>query len=368
MQRSLFFLFLLFISKKSLSQVLNDIEALNKIKEGITYIYNMEFTKAQSIYGYLINKYADHPACDIYNAIIIYWKNYPLIPEKPASKDFERILKNAINKVEAKYKINPENPENIICGIGSYGLLLLYYSDNGITNQVINYSISGYKYVNRSFKFLNEYPDFYFVTGLYNYYIEAYPQKHPIYKPVTIIFPSGDKEIGLKHLKIATKKAIFLKAEAYNFLSNIYLNFELNYKEALEYTKELYNLYPNNDVFLFNYIKMLLINKDYKKALELTEKLSNENFENKFFLGQYLLYKAIIYEKYYKNYNEAEIYYQKSYNVFSLFNPFANELTSYSLFGLSRISQNHLNDIKSAKIYRKNAEKLCKYKHITFDD
>jgi len=362
-------LLVLFVDvKKIKSQILQDTNTLEKIKEGITYIYNRKFTKARSIYGYLISKYPDHPACDIFNAMIIYWKEYPLIPDKPASKEFERTLKNAVNKVEAKFKINSENPENIICGIGSYGLLLLYYADNGLSNQVINYSINCYKYVNRSLKYLDKYPDFYFVSGLYNYYIEAYPQKHPIYKPVKLFFPSGDKEVGLKYLKIATRKAIFMKAEAYNFLSNIYLNFEFKYKEALETLKELYLEFPDNDVFLFNYIKMLLINKDYKQALEYLEKLYKENFENKFFLGQYLLCKAILYEKYFKNYIEAENNYQQSYSIFSSYGTFATELTAYSLYGLSRIAQKSLNNTKLSKVYRNNAEKLCKYKHINFDD
>jgi len=349
------------------AQILENPEVVEKIKKGISYIYNMDFVNAQNIYGYLIANYPNHPACDIFNAMIIYWKNYPLIPDKPASKEFERILKNAINKVEDRYKIDSENPENIICGIGSYGLLLLYLNDNGFTNQVINYSLSCFKYVNRSFKYLNKYVDFNFVVGLYNYYIEAYPEKHPIYKPIKLILPSGNKETGLKQLTIAAKNAIFIKAEAYNFLSFIYLNFESNYKEALECTKELYLLYPENDVFLFNYIKMLLITKDYKKAMEFTEKLHKENSNNKFFLGQYLLCKAIINEKYLNNYQEAEAYYQKSFNIFSLYGTFANELISYSLFGLSRIAQNFSKDFKAAKVYRKNAEKLCKYKHITFD-
>ena len=62
------------------------------------------------------------------------------------------------------------------------------------------------------------YPDFYFFTGLYNYYREAYPEAHPIYKVLAFLFPRGDREKGSAELQNAGANSIMLKAEAYSFL------------------------------------------------------------------------------------------------------------------------------------------------------
>ena len=63
------------------------------------------------------------------------------------------------------------------------------------------------------------YSDFYFFTGVYNYYREAYPEAYPVYKPLALLFPKGSKTKGLEDLLIASKNSIFLKAEAFSFLS-----------------------------------------------------------------------------------------------------------------------------------------------------
>ena len=66
------------------------------------------------------------------------------------------------------------------------------------------------------FDLMHKNPEFYYTTGLYNYYREQYPESHPGYKTVVWVLAGGDKEKGLQLLHKASKEALFTKTEATN--------------------------------------------------------------------------------------------------------------------------------------------------------
>ncbi len=204
----------------------------------------------------------------IIKGLLTYWENYPLTVTSPQRQSYEKEMLHAIELCEKKSHPDDE-AEYLLCNLGARGMLLLFYADNDLSMNVISMASNTYQLVKRTFDLTDVYADFYFFTGLYNYYREAYPESHPVYKPLALLFPKGDKAKGLKELKIASKNAIILKAEAYSFLNGIYMNFENNFREAEFYSKSLYELYPNNTAYLTEYIKNLLLIKEYDRAEEM---------------------------------------------------------------------------------------------------
>jgi hypothetical protein len=270
-------------------------------------------------------------------------------------------MQNAIDICEKKPE-HEKDPEYLLSNIGARGLLLLYYADNDLTGDVIKVASSTYQYVKQSFNFTHTYADFYFVTGLYNYYREAYPDAHPVYKPVAMLFPRGDKIKGLKEMQIASRDAIVLKAEAFSFLAGIYISFENNFQQAYQFSKALHDLYPKNVQYTAVYIKNLLLVKRFSEAETLIRK-SREHGQNQYFMAQLSILNGIVQEKKYNSIKQAQNEYVRGIKEIEAFGTFGNEFAAYGYFGLSRISQ----DKHQKKAFRKKAMELAAFKNVNFD-
>lgn len=362
---SVAFIFLLLTGNLLQAQILKDTAAFNLIRKGVAYIYNLQFNDAQYVYQKIKAAYPEHPVTYAFKGMITYWESYPMLPSSPKRFSFENDMKHAIELCE-KVHSKEHEAEYTLASIAARGLLLLYYADNELNMDVISLASSTYKYVKLSFDYTDVYPDFYFVTGLYNYYREAYPEAHPVYKPLAMLFPKGDMKAGLKELQIAGRNAIFLKAESYSFLTGICISFENDFQQAYHYSKTLYELFPNNTQFLAVYIKNLLLVKRYSEA-ENIMKTSRTKVRNTFYQAQLSVFNGILYEKKYRDLKSAREYYLKGINDASAFGEYADEIMAYAYFGLSRISETN-NDKQNQKAYRKKATELADYENVNFDE
>lgn len=348
------------------TQLLQDPTTYAKIKAGVDHIYNFEFAEAESVYRYLQSRYPNHSIPYLFKGLIIYWQNFPITPDSPGSNAFVRTLEKSYGLAEQRFKIDENDAENLLSGLGAVGLLLLYFADNGLARSVISLAPETYKFVMRSFEFTDVYYDFYFITGLYNYYREAYPEAHPIYRPVVIFFPHGDKKLGLRQLKMASDSSLFLKAESNAFLAGIYQSFELKPTTACHFSKKLAYRYRRNTEFRTDYIRDLLILKNYTEAEKLLEKMSNPS-GNSYLQAQMDILNAIIFEKKYKNDKKAEKLYLSGIRKAEVYKDYGHEYMAYAYFGLSRISKRS-GELKQMKKYRKTALDMAHYEHINFDE
>jgi len=244
-------------------------------------------------------------------------------------------------------------------------MLLLYYADNGLSMEVIPLTTSTYQYIRHSFDYTSVFSDFYFFTGLYDYYREVYPDAYPVYKALAFLFPKGDRNKGFKDLQTAAKSSIVLKAEAASFLYTICLSYEDDFQQASSYTKSLHKQYPANIQYLAACIKNLLLIKQYEEAEKLMLK-SDTTIKNPYFETQQCIFKGILQEKKYHNTELARQYYEQGINNISQFGVFGNEYSAYAYFGLSRISDNN-GDKHGKKTYRKKALELADFKKIDFN-
>ena len=355
-----------FLSMTSLhGQILKDTNSINLLKRGVDYIYNFQFDNARAVTQKLKQSYSGHPVEYLLTGMMTYWENYPLIPSSQASVSYKNDMQNCIRLCEETSNTS-DYPEYLLANLGARGMLLMYYADNNISEDVFSLATSTYRYIRQSFDYTSFHSDFYFFTGLYNYYREAYPDAHPIYKLLAIFFPKGDREKGLMEMQIAVKKSIMLKAESSFFLTHIYINFENDYQQAYVYSKLLHDLYPANLQYLAYYIRNLLLIKKYDEAENLVI-LSDGITGNSFFRAQLTIFNGILQEKKYHNIARARKNYQKGLSDISVFGYYGNEYAAYACFGLSRIFD--LADDKSNKrIYRKKALELTDYKNVNFDE
>jgi hypothetical protein len=352
-------------SLTSNAQMLRDSTSLNLVRKGIECIYNFRFKEADEVCKKLNNTYPEHPVIYLLQGMKIFWENYPVIPSSASRSSYEANLRKCIELCEdSKRKAN--DPEYLLAELSARGLLLLFYSDNNMSNDVIPLATSTYQYIMRSFDYTSAYSDFFFFTGLYNYYRETYPEVYPIYNIVTFLLPKGDKVKGLKELNIVAKNSIFLKAEATSFLSGIYSSFENDFSKATDYSKSLHELYADNLQYLAIYTKNLLLIKKYDEAekhiISASEKYANSSFYN----AEFTILTGILHEKKYHNSEMAEKYYSEGIKKLEAFGHIGNEFSAYAYFGLSRVSDISV-DKKARKTFRKKALEIADFKNITFD-
>lgn len=346
------------------AQLLRDSTILNLVKKEIDCIYNLQFSEAKDLYTKIITAYPEHPVVYLIKGMMTYWENYPLLNSSPSKVSFEEDLRQCIKATEKN--ANPENEaEYLLANLSARGFLLMYYSDNNLVMEVIPLASSSYKYMRQSFDFTPVCTDLYYFTGVYNYYIEAYPKAYPVYKPLTLMFPSGDMKEGLSQLNTAATKSVVLRAESAFILTYIYENFENNFYQAHTYSGALHKLYPENLRFLAYYIKNLLLLKSYDEADKIIESPDTKK-TNSYFMAQLLIFKGILAEKKYLDNKAAEQYYNQGIREISPFGEYGSEFAAYGYFGLSRISAAE-GDKHSSQLYRKEALRLADFKKINFD-
>jgi hypothetical protein len=293
-----------------------------------------------------------------------YWENYPLLHNSPSHVSFEEDMRECIRLSELNDK-KEDRAEYLLSDLCARGMLLLFYDDNDLIMEVTPLTISTYKYLRRAFDYTSGCTDLYYFTGLYNYYREEYPKTYPVYKSLAFLFPPGDIDGGIKQLQTAALSAIVLRAEASIVLIGAFLGFENNLSESTIYCKTLYENYPENGLYLEDYVRNLLLMKRYDEAEKLISESSVTEGSN-FIRGQLTVLRGILQEKKYNSYKLAQQYYNKGINELSPFGKYGNEYTAYAYFGLSRIT-NYEDEKHTRKIYRKEAMKLAEFKKIDFD-
>ena len=318
-------------------QILSDSVSIDLVKACVENIYNFRFEEAEKDFSRIKLSYPEHPVIYLIDGMMTYWKSYPLVPSSSNRQIYEDNLRTCIDMCENKSQ--PGNDaEYLLANLCARGLLLLFYADNDLSRNVIPLAASTYKYIKRSFEYTDSLNDFYFFTGLYNYYREAYPESHPIYKPLAALFPKGDKEKGLSELNKAANTSIILKAESTAFLFYISLSFENNFSEALKFNKILHDRYPSNEQYTGDLIKSLLLEKKYTEAEKLISEISTEA------TGRYLeiqvsVFRGVLQEKKYRNYQLASQHYNSGIADIGQYGDFADELGSIAYLGLSRIAE-----------------------------
>jgi len=345
------------------SQILKDSVTVNLIKRDIDCIYNGKNREAEALTKKVQQAFPGHPVVYLLKGMKIYWENYPLLPTSPARASFEESLRRCLELSDKKQ--NHDEAEYLLANLCSRGFLLLFYTDNNLNLEVFPLVSGTYQRIMAAFKYTSVSSDFYYFTGIFNYYREVYPEVYPVYKPLAILFPRGSRIEGVKQLREAARNSIMLKGEALIFLSEVFANYESNFEQAIFYSRVLHELYPGNMAYEEEYIKNLLLTKQYDKA----EKIilaHGELISNSFFNGEYTVFKGILSEKKYNDYKKAKELYTEGAKELSLFGNYGKEFSSFAYYGLSRISYGE-NDKHFGKLYRKKGDELADFKKNNFD-
>ncbi len=241
-------------------------------------------------------------------------------------------------------------PKPISFMLSAHGLLALYENEDGNTFKAAGQAKNAYSYLKRGFDLLEAYPDFYFSTGLYNYYREKYPELRPAYRPFMWFFRNGDTVLGIKQLDTAVRKSLFLEVEAADYLTHIYLFYEDRPGQALPYARRLVNDYPDNLYFAVNYAHAALGAEQFAGVEAYVEKLISSN--KRYFQVTGHLFKGMLLEKRDQAWDAAEAAYLKSLQSnIGIAGEEAKNYRSYAYAGLARIADHEKKIVQAKNLY-----------------
>jgi len=339
---------------------LDDTIATHYIRKGINHIYNLEFAESDFYLDSLSIRYPEHPAIPFYQGMQHYWANYPVPQGGELSNQFVEYIEASIERAGELLVEDRNDIEGVFFDLAARSFLVMYYADNGYPAKCFPHLGNVYRQLMKSFELEDQFVEFYFFTGLYNYYIDAYPEAHPVYKPVTRLFKSGNKETGLKSLDYAVHNAHFMRVEALHFISIIYFGFEHNYKTALAYTKQLWQMFPNNYYFYSRYIEMIIVNGKFDEAKPHIDSLFESSpyyrMKAKILLGLYE-------EGLKKDYEAAKKLFLKGIEEAEPYGDYAGYTVAYAYTGMSRYYQRK-GDRKQSREYHRMAKSTNAYPHV----
>jgi hypothetical protein len=363
------FLVLLFIlvfppGARSQVELLKRPELLEKIRAELSYTYSTDFGKARATISELEKEIPGNPVLPFMEALLLYWENFPLTPADSLSDTFLRLLDETVSKGELIVENDPENLEGNFFCLFARALSCEYWADNGKPSKVLPYLNTLYRQMLRGMDLKDKFNEFYFTTGLYNYYIEAYPIKHPAYKPIKALFHEGDLQKGLSQLQYCAANSVYVRNEARYFLMHIYLNYENDPGKASEYASGLHKEFPRNPLYAGKYAEILIYSGKYEEAENVVARL--KTIPGKFAELEYSLYKGLLDEKYRKNINSAFNEYNRVIQMAHSLGDAASPLKAIAWMGLGRYYDSR-NDHSAAQRFYRMAEDNSSYDYIIND-
>jgi tetratricopeptide (TPR) repeat protein len=294
-------------------------------------------------------------------ALNIYWEMFYHDSYKEKAPVMLAYLNKSMELSKVMLTYDEKDVEGVFFKLASECYLALYYSERNENSSAVGYAKKMYSSLKVAMILKEKLNEFYFPTGIYNYYVVMYPEVHPVFKPFMWMFMSGTKEQGFKEMDYAWKNAVFCKMECAYHLCNIYIKYEGTPLLAYEYTKALYDKYPGNIFFALRHAEVLLAKGDFKE----TEKIAHALFKSnrKFFVASsYILY-GYLYETYFKEPETALMFYQKAIQAFKeTTNPEIDYL-SMAYAGVARYYARK-GDKQNATDYYKKCREIAEYKTL----
>jgi tetratricopeptide (TPR) repeat protein len=263
MKKSLIILIVIFLPVFRLHSQITD----EKIQSGLGYIYHLKFDSANIVFNGFINSESSNPLGYFGQVLIEWWKINLDISDLSNDENFYSKVDKVIEICDNKLDDNENDADALLFKGGALGFRGLV---KAIRDSYLKSAEDGKKSLQLLMKVLEMNPnnkDALFGIGVYNYYADKIPEEKPVLKPLTILFPKGDKAKGLLQLKEAAESSRYSKIEARNSLARIDLNYEQNYSEAEKISTALYNDYPENPVFEKYLARSYILNYEYDTAL-----------------------------------------------------------------------------------------------------
>ncbi len=262
-----------------LTPISSNPELKKLVLAGLDKMYNFKFKEAELVYKQVKAKLPGHPIYYMLMAMNMDWQWEPELTNDTLVRKMKGFLNHTVEMCEDMLNVQKKDDAEIMfIYFTAEGFLARVNSMQGDFMSAVKNSTNAYRYVKKGFTLKEKFSDFYFSTGMYNYYRERYPELHPIIKPFAKLMDAGNALEGIEQLKGSYKSSLFSKMESANYLVNIFFKYEGKPAEILSIIEEVVKKYPDNLFFVYKYAEGLLQTNQTEKALPYIEKLTASNW------------------------------------------------------------------------------------------
>ncbi len=337
---------------QSVPSILENKQVYALTEKALDHIYNVDIEESKRLIRQIDRLMPNYPAVPLLEAITVRAAHYPLEPDSKAFEQMKDYLYEVIDQSEEVLDQDEDHVEANFFMLSAYGLLALYENEDGNYFKAVGQAKSAYSYLKKGFDLLDEYPDFYFSTGMYNYYRIKYPELHPFYKSFMWFFKDGDKALGLRQMDKAFRKSLFLRVESADYLTHIYLFYEDRPEKAYSYARQLVSDYPDNLYFNVNYAHAALESGKFNDIDSYVQKLNDSDQRYFQVVGQ--LFQGMLSEKRDRQWDRAEAAYLQSLKQnIGIKGEEADNYRSYAYAGLARIADQEKKYAQAQSLYEK---------------
>lgn len=343
------------------NDLLKDPQSIALVQMALEKMYNFEFEEAYKIFEPVKEKYPKNGASSFFKSLCLTTEYAPINSANPVYNEYFSLLQLTLNQSSKILEDNPNDPESLFFNLGTHGYLALLYSKDNQFLKSMKEALTAYKQMKQALKLRDQNPDFYFFSGLYYYYLDQYPEVHPMVKPLMVFFDEGNRVKGLLELEHATKHGLFTKTEAKFFMAFVLMKYENKPLQALQFIQEIALKYPKNLNFQAKFIETLIASGKYEQAEVLLQKFVST--KSKYYEVVYLIYQGLLNEKHHKKHDIAKQMFLKALENISKSGRNTTELESYGYAGLARIELSKGNKKGATSYYNKCLE-IAEYTSI----
>ncbi len=333
--------------------------------QAINDLYNFEFNRSYRHFLYLKKQYGWHPLPYFMIGLNYWWRILPNVENTEWDEPFIAYLDTAIVLAERlREKYNPV--EGAFFLAAAYAFKGRLYSDRGEYTKAAFAGKNSLKYLEECKGHEELSPELLFGDALFNYYADWIPENYPLLKPLMMMFPDGDKELGIQQLKTVSRNAFYTRTEAQYYLMRISYFEDGDYATSLQLAEYLHQTFPKNSYFHRFYTRLLYQTGKYDMALKESHSMLNRidsawvGYETN--AGRYASFFTGHISEIRKDYPKAKKYFELAMEYSEYGNHTDMGYYFYSILHLGRIAEAE-NDPAAATEYFKRVKKLTKRKH-----
>jgi len=220
-----------------------------RIQDGIDLIYNLRFEEADRYFERIIEADPGNLLGYFFLAMVTWWRVLSDLDSREHDEAFYELLEDCIRVCDRRLEREPLDFDAVLFKGGAVGFRGRLRGDRGEFLKAAADGLKCLPLLERSRRLEPTNKDILFGQGIYNYFAEVIPAKHPIVRPIMIFLPEGDREKGLQQLREVAREGKYARAEAAYFLAQIHRVFEEDELAALRHLEYLYGRYPDNALF-----------------------------------------------------------------------------------------------------------------------
>lgn len=241
-----------------------------RITDAVNSMYNFDFEQAERGFQVMRYTYPEHPLPYFLMGLSQWWKITVATENESYDALFLRYMDQTIEKAAKMLEEDPENKEAAFFLAGAYGFQGRLHSERKNWTSATFAGKNALKYLelSRGEEELN--PELLLGDALFNYFSVWIPDNYPLLRPVMLLFPKGDQQLGLQQLEEVAENSFYARVEAQYFLFRLYASEEKQPFKALEITTYLHEKYPDNPYFHRFFARQLYAVGRGKEAMEVS--------------------------------------------------------------------------------------------------